>query len=215
MASKLHQVYEVLSKLYPKGLAPEAKSGETLYQSLITVMLSAQSKDERTVKAATQLFEYAKTPNEILALGEDKIKDLIKPAGLYNAKARNIILMTKDLLDRFDGVVPRDRKNLMSLPGVGRKSADIILRFEYGDNAIPVDTHVYRLTHRIGIHSFKKADDAAEYLEKNTPSEYAEDAHMWLLIHGKRVCRAIRPACGSCALKDLCDYPNKRLEVME
>lgn len=215
MASKLHQVYEVLSKLYPKGLAPEAKAGETLYQSLITVMLSAQSKDERTVKAATQLFEYAKTPNEILALGEDKIKDLIKPAGLYNAKARNIILMTKDLVDRFDGVVPRDRKNLMSLPGVGRKSADIILRFEYGDNAIPVDTHVYRLTHRIGIHSFKKADDAAEYLEKNTPSEYAEDAHMWLLIHGKRVCRAIRPACGSCALKDLCDYPNKRLEVME
>jgi endonuclease III len=215
MDKELQQVYKVLSEHYPSGLSPEAKAGETLYQSLITVMLSAQSKDERTVKAANQLFAVAKTPNEMLELGVSEIAKLIKPAGLYNVKAKNIALMTQQLLERFSGQVPKLREKLMTLPGVGRKSADIILRFEYGKNAIPVDTHVYRLTSRLGLHSFASADPVAEYLEKETPEEYKGEAHMWLLLHGKRVCRAIRPACGSCILKDLCVYPNKRLDILE
>lgn len=215
MDNKLHEIYNRLSEHYPAGLKPEAKAGETLYESLITVMLSAQSKDERTVKAASQLFAVARTPQEILDLGEELIRPLIKPAGLYNAKAKNIILMTQKLLSKFNGVVPNTREELMMLPGVGRKSADIMLRFEYGENAIPVDTHVYRLTSRLGLHNFKQADPVAEYLEKETPDEYASEAHMWLLVHGKKVCRAIRPACGKCVLRDLCAYPDKRLEVLE
>lgn len=196
-------------------MSPEAKVGHTLYQSLITVMLSAQSKDERTVKAAKQLFSVADTPQGILELGEAEISKLIKPAGLYNSKAKNIVLMTKQLLARFDGEVPKTREELMTLTGVGRKSADIILRFEYGEKAIPVDTHVYRLTSRLGLHNYKSADPVAEYLEKETPEEYISEAHMWLLLHGKRVCRAIRPICGNCVLKDLCEYPNKRLDILE
>lgn len=215
MNRELNQIYEILEKSYPKGMVPEAKAGGTLYESLVTVMLSAQSKDERTVQAANQLFQVASTPQRMIELGEEEISKLIKPAGLYRNKAKNIVAMSRMLLDTYDGVVPSTREELMLLPGVGRKSADIMLRFEFSEKAIPVDTHVYRLTSRLGLHSFKNADDVAQMLETETPSEYSSDAHMWLLVHGKRVCRALRPACGGCVLVAQCNFSGKRLDISE
>lgn len=184
--------------------APEAKLGKVPFESLVGVMLSAQSRDEMTARARDKLFAAARTPQAILALSEAQLAALIKDCGLYNMKARNLHKMCRALLDDCDGVVPSTRAGLMALPGVGRKCADIMTRFVFGQPDIPVDTHVFRVAKRLGLATGKTEAKVAAELEQIVPGDYRWGAHMWLLNHGKRHCRARAPRCGSCPLLDIC-----------
>lgn len=189
----------------PKDRAIEAKLGQDAFGSLVGVMLSAQSRDAMTALAKRQLLEQAATPEAILALSEAEIAALIKPCGLYNMKARNLKRMCAALLERHGGVVPETRPALMALPGVGRKCADIMLRFVYGAPEIPVDTHVFRVARRTGLASGKTEAALAAELDGRVPERWRWGAHMWLLNHGKRCCRARRPACEACPIVALCE----------
>lgn len=189
----------------PKDRAIEAKLGRDAFGSLVGVMLSAQSRDAMTALAKRQLLERAATPEAILALPEAEIAALIKPCGLYNTKARNLKRMCADLLERHGGVVPASRRELMDLPGVGRKCADIMLRFVYGAPEIPVDTHVFRVARRTGLAAGKTEAALAADLDRRVPERWRWGAHMWLLNHGKRCCRARRPACAACPLAVVCE----------
>ena len=175
------------------------------FRSLISVMLSAQSRDEMTARASAKLFAVADTPRAILALPDEDLKRLIKDAGLYNMKARNIRKCCAALLERHDGVVPTDRPTLMALPGVGRKSADILMRFVYGEPVVAVDTHVHRICNRLGLAQGRTEAETAQSLEPRVPAEYGYGAHIWLLEHGKRVCMARKPKCDGCLFDDLCE----------
>jgi endonuclease-3 len=175
------------------------------FRSLISVVLSAQSRDEMTARATRKLFEEADTPLAILALDEERLKVLIKDAGLYNMKARNIRNLCDALIERHGGRVPADRETLMALPGVGRKSADILMRFVYGAPVVAVDTHVHRVCNRLGLAAGKTEARTAASLEHRVPAEFGYGAHVWLLEHGKRICVARRPRCEACFLEDLCE----------
>ena len=176
-----------------QDVIPEVKVKDTVFKSLVSVMLSAQSRDANTAKATAKLFAVARTPEEILALPEEQLQVLIKDAGLYRAKARNIQRMCQVLLDERGGEVPRTREEMMSLPGVGRKSADIMLRFVFGEVAIAVDTHVFRVSRRLGLARGKVEAQVARELETRVPERWRWGAHIWLLEHGKQVCRSRRP----------------------
>ena len=183
----------------------QTKLGSDAFGSLVGVMLSAQSRDAMTAKAKRQLLAVAATPEAILALSEAEIAALIKPCGLYNMKARNLKRMCAALIEYHAGVVPATRKELMALPGVGRKCADIILRFTFGEPEIAVDTHVFRVARRTGLSHGKTEARVAADLDERVPEPWRWGAHMWLLTHGKRCCRSRRPACASCGLADLCE----------
>lgn len=174
------------------------------FRSLVSCMLSAQSPDAQTKLASDALFARATTPSAILALGDEELKALIKPAGLYNMKAKNIRAMCRHLLEHLDGEVPATREGMMALPGVGRKCADIMLRFVYDQPVIAVDTHVHRVCNRLGLARGKTDAQTARHLEARTPQRYLHDGHMALINHGKRVCRARNPNCATCQLADLC-----------
>lgn len=184
--------------------APEAKLAKDPFKSLVGVMLSAQSRDAMTARARNKLFAVADTPAAILALPQDELAMLIKDCGLYNMKARNVHRMCRALLDEHQGVVPKTRAGLMSLPGVGRKCADIMTRFVYNQPDIPVDTHVFRVSRRLELADGRTEAKVAEGLDRNVPERYRWGAHMWLLNHGKRYCRARAPRCKECPLADLC-----------
>jgi endonuclease-3 len=171
--------------------------------------LSAQTQDERTAQACQNLFAVATTPEQILALDLEQLKTLIRPAGMYNNKAKNLRLMSQQILDRHDGAVPNDRAALMQLAGVGRKSTDIMMRFVFQEPAIAVDTHVHRISNRLGIARTRAEHKTAEVLERDTPDQYRWGAHEWLIQHGKYVCRARNPGCDQCMLADMCDYRRK------
>ena len=189
----------------PQDRAIEAKLGRDAFGSLVGVMLSAQSRDAMTALAKRQLLERAATPEAILALAEAEIAVLIKPCGLYNMKARNLKRMCVALLERHGGVVPETRAALMALPGVGRKCADIMLRFVYGAPEIPVDTHVFRVARRTGLAAGKTEAALAADLDGRVPERWRWGAHMWLLNHGKRCCRARRPVCEACPIAVVCE----------
>jgi endonuclease-3 len=189
----------------PADRAIEAKLGQDAFGSLVGVMLSAQSRDAMTARAKRQLLERAATPEAILALPEAEIARLIKPCGLYNSKARNLKRMCAALLEQHGGVVPSTRQALMQLPGVGRKCADIMLRFVYGAPEIPVDTHVFRVARRTGLAAGKTEAALAVDLDRRVPERWRWGAHMWLLNHGKRHCRARSPACAACPLAFVCE----------
>jgi endonuclease-3 len=176
------------------------------FRSLVSCLLSAQSRDANTRRAADALFARAATPEAILALDEAEIAGLIKPCGLYNAKARNLKRLCRALVDDHGGVVPTDRAGLMALPGIGRKCADIMLRFVFHEPAIAVDTHVFRVATRLGLSAGRTADQVARDLEAIVPARYAMQAHMLLLEHGKRVCRSRVPRCESCPVAPRCAY---------
>ena len=202
-----HEVGELFRRLHdadPKRNAVPAKVKKDAFRSLVSVMLSAQSRDAMTAKATKKLFAVASTPKAILALPEEQLGALIKDAGLYNMKARNIRAMCTDLLERFAGKVPATRKELMSLPGVGRKSADIIMRFTFHEPFVAVDTHVYRFAKRVGLAQGNTEARLAADLEPRIPDHYRMGAHMWLLNHGKYICTSRKPRCEACTLKDLC-----------
>ncbi len=181
------------------------------FRSCISCMLSAQSRDANTARAAKQLFALARTPRTMLKLDDEMITEAIRPAGLYNMKTRNIRKFCTALLDDFDGVVPDDRENLLKLPGIGRKCADIVLSFTFGVDVIAVDTHVHRVCNRTGLAAGKTNEQTAKSLEARTPAWAMHDGHFWLLQFGKAVCRSRAPKCPTCPVRDLCQWPDKRV----
>ena len=200
-------IYEKLSSLYPEysNKKPKAKIYSKAYTSLIGVMLSAQSQDKRTAVACRQLFALANTPEEMLKLSQEEIIEAIKPAGLFNAKSKNILATSKMLLEKFNGRVPSTQKELMTLPGVGRKSSDIVMRFVFGEPHIAVDTHVFRMLWRLGWADSLDEGKASITVNDTTPSKYKYGAHMYLITHAKLVCKSRSPLCDTCVISAACD----------
>jgi len=203
----IEYIYEKLSSLYPtySNKKPKSKIYSKAYTSLIGVMLSAQSQDKRTAVACNQLFALAGTPEEMIKLSREEIIEAIKPAGLYNAKSKNILATSKMLIEKFNGIVPQTQKELMSLPGVGRKSSDIVMRFVFGAPNIAVDTHVFRLLWRLGWADSLDEGKASITVNNTTPSKYKYGAHMWLITHAKKVCKSKSPSCDPCVISAACD----------
>jgi endonuclease III len=179
------------------------------YTLLVAVVLSAQATDVGVNKATRALFQVAADPRAMLALGESGLRDYIKSIGLYRNKARAIIAMSAILLERHGGEVPGDRAALESLPGVGRKTASVVLNAAFGQPTIAVDTHVFRVANRTGLAPGKTPLEVAQKLEASVPRKYARYAHHWLILHGRYVCKARRPECPRCVVADLCSYAHK------
>ncbi len=179
------------------------------FELLVAVVLSAQATDVSVNKATRKLFAKANTPEKILALGESGLKRYIKTIGLFNSKAKNIIATCRILLDEHGGQVPREREALEALPGVGRKTANVILNTAFGEPTIAVDTHIFRVANRTGLAPGKNVREVEDRLLKVVPDEYKKNAHHWLILHGRYICTARRPACGACIIADLCEYPQK------
>jgi endonuclease-3 len=179
------------------------------FELLIAVILSAQATDVSVNKATKLLFPVANTPKKILALGEEKLKAYIKTIGLFNTKAANILKTCQILVDRFYSKVPETREDLEALPGVGRKTANVILNTAFGHETIAVDTHIFRVSTRIGLANGKNPKAVEEQLLKIIPKQFRKDAHHWLILHGRYICIARKPRCSECLIGDLCQYPNK------
>ncbi len=176
---------------------------------LIAVVLSAQATDAGVNKATPALFALADTPATMLALGEERVTELIRTIGLYRTKARNVIALSRILVERHGGAVPRERQALEALPGVGRKTASVVLNVAFGEPTIAVDTHIFRVANRTGLASGKTPLQVEMALEKRTPREFRSYAHHWLILHGRYVCKARRPDCPVCVVADLCHYEAK------
>lgn len=183
----------------------------SVFELLISVMLSAQATDVSVNKATKVLYQSANTPEKMLALGEESLKQLIKSIGLYNTKAKNIIKTCEILINQYNSQVPYDRACLESLPGVGRKTANVILNTAFKEAVIAVDTHILRVANRIGLVNAKTPRAVEEQLLKVVPREYLPNAHHWLILHGRYICVARKPKCPQCPINDLCEYPNKTL----
>lgn len=181
------------------------------FELLIAVILSAQATDVSVNKATKELYKVANTPEAICKLGERKLKKYVQSIGLYNTKAKNIIKTCKILIDRFDSKVPEDRVALESLPGVGRKTANVILNTAFGHPTIAVDTHIYRVSNRTGIAPGKTVLEVEKRLLRLVPEEFKRDAHHWLILHGRYTCIARNPKCSDCSINDLCEYRKKTL----
>ena len=181
----------------------------TAFELLVAVILSAQATDKGVNKATAELFRVANTPAAIAALGVKGLSKYIKSIGLYNTKAKNIMAMSRLLLERHAGEVPAIREALEELPGVGRKTANVILNTAFGEPTIAVDTHIFRVANRTGIAPGKTVREVEEKLLKFVPPEYRLDAHHWLILHGRYVCKARRPDCPGCIIADLCEYRRK------
>ena len=207
---KPKDVRELFSRL--AELDPDPKT-ELVYSSpfelLVAVILSAQATDVGVNKATKRLFPVANTPAAILALGEDGLKRYISSIGLYNAKAANVIAMCRQLLELHDGQVPRTREALEALPGVGRKTANVVLNTAFGEATIAVDTHIFRVSNRTGLAPGKTVRQVEDKLLKVVPDDYLQGAHHWLILHGRYTCKARKPECWRCPIRDLCRYPDK------
>ena len=204
---QIETIYERLSDYWPKyrNAKPAAKIHSRAYQSLIGVMLSAQSQDARTAVACKQLFGLAETPQEMIKLTQEQVIEAIKPAGLYNAKSKNILATSKKLLEEYDGRVPDTQKELMKLPGVGKKSSDIVMRFVFNKPYIAVDTHVFRLLWRLGWTDSLDEGKSSIVVNESTPDKYKYAANMQLITHAKRVCKSKKPKCNICVIDTECD----------
>ena len=178
---------------------------------MIAVILSAQATDISVNKATKELFKVAGTPRAMLDLGENRLKKYIKNIGLFNNKAKNIIKACRYLIERHGEVVPESRSSLEALPGVGRKTANVILNTAFGQPTIAVDTHIFRVSNRTGLASGKNVIDVEKKLKKVTPKEFQMNAHHWLILHGRYICKARNPSCGKCFLEDLCGYKSKTI----
>lgn len=184
------------------------------YTLLVAVTLSAQTTDGGVNKATRPLFETVDTPQEMVALGEDNLREAIKTIGLYRNKAKNVIALSEILIREHAGEVPRDRAALEALPGVGRKTANVVLNIAFGEPTIAVDTHVFRVSNRLGLAPGRNPIEVEIGLEKVVPKAYLQHAHHWLILHGRYVCKARRPECERCIVADLCRSPEKRLPMM-
>ncbi len=181
------------------------------FELLIAVVLSAQATDKSVNHATKKLFAIANTPASILKLGENQLKTYIKTIGLYNTKAKNIIKTCQLLIDRYEAQVPSDRKSLESLPGVGRKTANVLLNTLFDEPTIAVDTHIFRVANRTKLACGKTPYAVEQKLVQTVPKEFLRDAHHWLVLHGRYTCTARKPHCPNCLIRDLCEYPDKTL----
>jgi endonuclease-3 len=208
---EVEAVYRALEAAMPgrTASAKGPKGQPDAFRSCISCMLSAQSRDANTAKAARQLFALAKTPRAMLALDDEVIAQATKPSGLYNMKARNIRKFCAVLLDEHAGLVPSTREGLLSLPGIGRKCADIVMSFTFGEDVIAVDTHIHRVANRMGLARGKTEAQTAQSLEDRSPDWAKRDGHFWLLQLGKQICQARLPKCHACPVRDVCAYPQK------
>jgi len=182
---------------------------KTPFELLIAVILSAQATDVGVNKATKHLFPVARTPQAILDLGEERLKKYIATIGLYNAKAKNILATCRILVEQHGGKVPKSREALEALPGVGRKTANVVLNTAFGEPTIAVDTHIFRVANRTGLAPGETVRAVEDRLMKVVPEEFRKDAHHWLILHGRYVCKARKPLCPVCAIRDLCAYRHK------
>ncbi len=204
------EVAEIFRRLH--AIEPEPR-GElehvNAYTLLVAVVLSAQATDAGVNKATRPLFAIADTPEKMLALGEDQVRDFIKTIGLFRNKAKNVILLSQALIERFGGAVPANRDDLVTLPGVGRKTANVVLNMAFGEATFAVDTHVFRVSNRLPLAPGKTPEQVEAGLEKLVPEPYRMHAHHWLILHGRYACKAQRPECWRCPLIDLCAFEPK------
>jgi len=207
---KRTEIYTRLRKHIPD---PETElSYESPFELLISVILSAQATDISVNKATALLYPVAKTPQAFLELGETRLKGFIKTIGLFNSKAKNIIATCRRLTEQHDGQVPSTRQELEALPGVGRKTASVVLNTAFGEPTIAVDTHIFRVSNRTGLAKGKTPLEVEMRLTKLTPDEFRKDAHHWLILHGRYTCKARKPECPNCVINDLCEYRKKTRE---
>nr|WP_250901582.1 MULTISPECIES: endonuclease III [unclassified Dyella] len=181
----------------------------TPFELLVAVVLSAQATDVGVNKATRKLYPVANTPQAILDLGEEQLKRYISTIGLFNAKAKNVIALCRILVEQYAGEVPQTREALEALPGVGRKTANVVLNTAFGHATIAVDTHIFRVSNRTGLAPGKDVRAVEDKLEKTVPPEFKQDAHHWLILHGRYVCKARKPDCPQCVIRDLCQYKDK------
>jgi endonuclease-3 len=183
------------------------------FELLVAVVLSAQATDRSVNLATRKLFARARTPAAIAALGEDGLSDYIRTIGLYRSKARNLIALCRQLIEQHGGKVPRTREALEALPGVGRKTANVVLNVAFGEPSIAVDTHCFRLANRTGLAPGKNVREVEEALMKAVPPAYLQNAHHWLILHGRYVCKARKPECWRCVIAKQCEYPDKTAQA--
>jgi endonuclease-3 len=207
--AKRRQIFERLRAANPAPTTELAYS--TPFELLVAVILSAQATDKGVNKATARLYAVANTPKAILDLGAEGLKTHIRTLGLFNSKARNILKTCETLLERHGGRVPRERKALEALPGVGRKTANVVLNTAFGEPTMAVDTHIFRVGNRTRIAQGKNPLQVEQRLLRHIPKEFLKDAHHWLILHGRYVCTARAPKCHSCPIADLCEYPEKTL----
>ena len=201
---------EILKRLRAANPHPTTELNfNSPFELLIAVILSAQATDKGVNKATDKLFPVANTPQAILALGVDGLKEYIKTIGLFNSKAENIIKTCRDLIEKHNGEVPEDREALEALAGVGRKTANVVLNTAFGHPTIAVDTHIFRVCNRTAFAPGKDVVKVEEKLIKVVPAEFKVDVHHWLILHGRYTCVARKPRCGACIIEDLCEYKNK------
>jgi endonuclease-3 len=202
--------YEIFSRLREANPHPTTELRyNTPFELLIAVILSAQATDVGVNKATAKLYPVANTPKAILDLGLEGLKQYVRTIGLYNSKAENIIKTCRILIDKHGGEVPDNRKDLEALPGVGRKTANVVLNTAFGQPTMAVDTHIFRVSNRTGIAPGKTPLEVEKRLLKLVPDEFLHDAHHWLILHGRYTCIARKPRCGSCLIEDLCEYKKK------
>lgn len=201
---------EIFTRLRNENPNPETELEYTSpYELLVAVTLSAQTTDVSVNKATRKLFPVANSPAQILALGEEGLKNYIKTIGLFNSKAKNVVKMAELLLERHGGEVPQTRDELVALPGVGRKTANVVLNTAFRQPAMAVDTHIFRVSNRTKIAPGKNVDEVEARLMRLVPKEFLMDAHHWLILHGRYTCVARKPKCGSCIIEDLCEFKQK------
>jgi endonuclease-3 len=206
-AARRRKIYERFAAANPAPATELAFS--TPFELLVAVVLSAQATDVSVNKATAKLFPVANTPAALLELGEEGLKGYIKTIGLFNSKAKNLMKTCAALVAEHGGNVPRDRDALEALPGVGRKTANVILNTAFGESTIAVDTHIFRVANRIGLAPGANVRAVEDELVRVTPDEFKRHAHHWLILHGRYVCKARRPECPRCLIADLCEYPDK------
>lgn len=206
--------YEILKRLRDENPTPTTELNyNSTFELLIAVLLSAQATDVSVNKATAKLYPVANTPEAILKLGEAGVKEYIKTIGLFNSKAANMIKTCQMLVDQHNSEVPTTRKELEALPGVGRKTANVVLNTAFGEPTMAVDTHIYRLSNRIRFAPGKTVREVEDKLIKVIPDEFIRDAHHWLILHGRYVCTARNPRCGACVIQDLCEFKGKKLDL--
>lgn len=202
--------HAIFSRLQAANPHPETElEYSSPFELLVAVVLSAQATDVSVNKATRPLFAIANTPEAIYALGEEGLKQYIKTIGLFNSKAKNVISLCKDLIEKHASEVPQQREALEALAGVGRKTANVVLNTAFGQPTIAVDTHIFRVANRINLAPGKNVDEVEKKLLKFVPAEFKQDAHHWLILHGRYTCIARKPKCGSCLIEDLCEYKQK------
>jgi endonuclease-3 len=207
---KRDEVFEFFRRLAEANPSPTTElESSNPYQLLVAVVLSAQATDASVNIACRPLFEHIKKPKQMVDFGEERLRDAIKTIGLFNTKAKNVIALSQALIDKHGGEVPRTREQLQELPGVGRKTANVVLNTAFGEETFAVDTHVFRVCNRTGLAPGKTVDEVEAKLERIVPQPFRRDAHHWLILHGRYTCKARLPECWRCPVIDLCRYKPK------